>query len=80
MTNIDIRAQVTYLLARWRRCLQPHVQLVHKPGDYLVLSLSINSNINGITCIINSEMYACDDRSCTVTHKIVLYFSEIEVQ
>ena len=28
------------------------MQLVHKPGDYLVLPLPINSNINGITYII----------------------------
>ena len=58
-------------------CLRPHVQLVQKPGDYSVLPLPINSNINGITCIIIINMHACDDRSYMVTHKIVLYFSEI---
>ena len=77
MTNMDIRAQVTYLLALGCRCLQPHVQLVHKPGDYLVLPLPINSNINGITCIIIINMHACHDRSYMATHKIWLYFSEI---
>ena len=54
-----------------------HVQLVHKPGDYLVVPFPINSNTNGITCIIIINMHVCDDRSYMVTHKIVLYFSDI---